>query len=326
LRHALRKGLIALVAALASAAAACSLLLDTSPEQCTTSSDCDKRGGAFVGLVCANHVCVAPEAGADGGTDAEPPVEAGPWSCLGNVPIPEAGTSDVSVVVPLVDLTTKSAVTAGDVFARICAKIDVNCNKPLSNGDAGVIVSPDAKGLLNLTLPSGFDGFVLIDPIVPSSDAGSPDSGADAAPPPDVFVPSLVFFNPPIYGNLVYTTIVMVKTSELGQIAAVEQTTLDPSLGAVFMETVDCDFKPAAGVSVTIDSTSSTTQGFYFKGGLPALNAPSTDTTGYAGFVNVPKGTPTVTGKLEATQQKIGSATVFTQASTISYTVMAPSP
>jgi len=328
LRHALRRGLVALAAAFASVAAACSLLLDTSPEQCTTSADCDKRGGPFLGMVCENRVCVPSEGGSDAG-DGGPPVDAGPWGCLGKVPVPDAGTNEVNVIVPLVDLTTKSPVTAGDVFARICAKIDVNCNKPLTNGDAGVIVSPDAQGLLHLTLPSGFDGFVLIDPIVPTNDGGAPDAGDAGAPdaaPPDVFVPSLVFFNPPIYSDVVYTVIVMVKTSELGQIAGVEQTTLDPNLGAVFMETVDCNFKPAAGVSVTIDSTTSSTQGFYFKGGLPALNAPSTDVTGYAGFVNVPLGTPTVTGKLEATQQKIGTATVFTQRSTISYTVMAPSP
>lgn len=324
MRHPLRLGLVAFAFAAAFAVAACSLLLDTSPNQCNVSGDCDKRGGAFVGMQCENHVCVASEGGSDAGADA-PPVDAGPWGCLGDVAVPTPTQTDVNVIVPLIDLTSKGPVTANDVFARICAKIDVNCKTPLTNGDAGVVFGPDDQGLLHLTLPSGFDGFVLIDPVVPSNDGGAPDSGSDAGPP-DVFVPSLVFFNPPIYSDVVYTTIVMVKTSELGQIAAVEQTTLDPNLGAVFMETVDCAFKAAAGVGVTIDLTSSSTQGFYFKGGLPALNAPSTDTTGYAGFVNVPLGTPTITGKLEATQQRIGTATVFTQPSTISYTVLAPSP
>jgi len=200
----------------------------------------------------------------------------------------------------------------------------VNCSAPLPNGDAGVIVSPDGQGLLHLTLTTNFDGFVLIDPVLPG-DAGPPPDAGDAGTP-NVFVPSLVFFNPPIEHDLLYTTIVMVKTSELGQIAQVEGTAIDPQYGAVFMETVDCDSKPSAGVSVVIDSQTSTTQGFYFKGGLPALNAPSTDQTGYAGFVNVPLGTRTVTGTLQATQQKIGTATVFTKASTISYTTMAPSP
>jgi len=118
----------------------------------------------------------------------------------------------------------------------------------------------------------------------------------------------------------------MVKTSELGQIAQIEGTQLDPSLGAVFMQNVDCNIKPAAGVSVTLDSTTTSTQGFYFENGLPKLNASSTDVTGYAGFVNAPLGTRTVTGKVQATQTRIGAATLFTRPSTISYTVLAPSP
>ena len=274
-------------------------------------------------MQCINRVCVASDAPAEGAADTGP-VDAGPWGCLGDVTIPPPPQTEVNVVVPLVDLTSQTGLQPTDVFGRICAKIDVNCTSPLTNGDAGVIVSPDAQGLLHLTLQAGFDGYVLIDPIVP--DAGAPSDAGDAGGPPNVFVPSIIFFNPPVDKDTLYSTIVMVKTSELGQIAQVEGTTIDPSLGAVFMETVDCTNKPSAGVSVTIDSTTSTTQGFYFKGGLPALNSPATDVTGYAGFVNVSQGSHTVTGKVETTQARIGSATVFTRPSTISYTVLAPSP
>jgi hypothetical protein len=173
--------------------------------------------------------------------------------------------------------------------------------------------------LLHLTLAAGFDGFVLILPVLP-------DGGADDAGEADVLVPSLVFFNPPIAHDLVYTTIVLVKTSALGQIAAVEKTTIDPTLGAVFMETTDCNSQAAAGVSVTLDSTGATTQGFYFSGGLPVLNGAGTDVSGYAGFVNAPLGTRTVKATLNATEQYIGTATVFTRPSMISYTTLAPSP
>jgi hypothetical protein len=265
-------------------------------------------------MQCVNRVCVGSDAG---------PVEAGMWSCLGSIGVDAAPPGNVNVVVPLIDLTSQKGVQPTDVFARICAKIDVNCNSPLASGDAGIILSPDVQGLLHLTIPAGFDGFVLVDPIVP--DGGAPPDGGDAGQP-NVFVPSLVFFNPPIDHDLVYSVIVMVKTSELVQIATIEQTPIDPSLGAVFMETVDCNAKPSSGVSVTLDSQTSTTQGFYFENGLPKLNASSTDVTGYAGFVNAPLGTRSVTGTLQATQQRIGTATVFTRPSTISYTTMAPSP
>jgi hypothetical protein len=317
LRHVGKRVAIgALLALVGSAGAACSFLLDTDVEQCTPDSGCT---GKFAGMACVNRVCVASEAGPDVVADA------GPWGCLGDVTFPPPPQGNVNVIVPLIDLTSQKGVTGADVFARLCAKIDVNCNSPLSSGDAGVILSPDATGLLHLTFPAGFDGFVLIDPIVP--DGGAPSDADDGGgPPPNVFVPSLVFFNPPIDHDLVYSTIVMVKTSELVQIATIEQTPIDPNLGAVFMETVDCNTKPSAGVSVTIDSQTSSTQGFYFENGLPKLNASSTDVTGYAGFVNVPLGTRSVTGSLQATQQRIGTATVFTRQSTISYTTMAPSP
>jgi hypothetical protein len=301
--------------------AACSLLLDTSNEQqCSSDQDCTTRGGGFVGLSCQNHVCVA----LDGGSEAAPPVDAGPWGCLGDVQVPTPTSQNVNVIVPLVDLATKMPVMATDVVARVCAKIDVNCNSPLAT------TQPDANGLLHLTLAAGFDGFVLITPIIPSSDAGTdggdPDAGSADAAPPDVFVPSFVFFNPPIENDLTYAAIVLVRESALGQIAAVEGTAIDPSLGAVFMETEDCNAQAAAGVSITLDETTTTTQGFYFKNDFPVLNAPSTDVSGYAGFVNVPLGARTIKGTLEATQQTIGTATVFTRASMISYTVMAPSP
>jgi hypothetical protein len=311
LRHVGKRVAIGVVLALlGSAGAACSFLLDTDVEQCTPDAGCS---GKFAGMACVNRVCVTSEAA----------VDAGPWGCLGDVTFPPPPQGNVNVVVPLIDLTSQKPVTAADVFARLCAKIDVNCNSPLSSGDAGIILSPDANGLLHLTFPAGFDGFALIDPVLP--DGGAPSDAGDAAPP-IVFVPSLVFFNPPIDHDLVYSTIVMVKTSELVQIATIEQTPIDPSLGAVFMETVDCNAKPASGVSVTLDSQTSTTQGFYFENGLPKLNASSTDVTGYAGFVNAPLGTRSVTGTLQATQQRIGTATVFTRPSTISYTTMAPSP
>ncbi len=267
-------------------------------------------------MTCENRVCVAAaEAG---------PTDAGLWGCLGDVVEPTPTAATVNVVVPLLDLSTQKPVTAADVFARLCAKIDVNCTSPLQSGDAGTILSPDGAGLLHLTLQAGFDGFVLIDPILP--DGGAPPDDAGEAGTPNVFVPSLVFFNPPLDTDLVYSTIVLVRTTELGEIAGIEGTAIDPSLGAVFMQTVDCFSAAAAGVSVMLDSTSSTTQGFYFEKGLPALNAPATDVTGYAGFVNAPLGTRLVTGTLHTTQQYIGKASVFTRPSTISYTVLAPSP
>lgn len=309
--------------------AACSLLLDTSGEQCTSDVDC---AGKFVHAQCINRVCVSADAGGpivdasgdsptDGALDAT--VDAGPWGCLGKVAPSTSPSISVNVVVPLVDLTTQQPVTSVDVTANVCARIDVTCTNPLTNGDGGVQVLPDPMGLLHLSLPAGFDGFVRIDPVFPAADAAATDPDAGV---PNVFVPSLVFFNPRIDHDLVYTTVVMVRRSELAQIAQIEGTVIDPSVGAVFLATDDCQGKPAPGVSVSLDSTGPSTQGFYFFNGLPVLNGASTDSTGYAGFMNAPLGSRVVSGKVAATGQEIGTTAVFTRPSTISYTVLAPSP
>lgn len=302
---------------------ACSLVLDTSADQCKSDGDCAARGGAFAGMKCVDRVCVAPsvDAGpdADAASDADAAVDAGPWSCLGNVTYPSPTKPQVSVTVPLIDLVSHAPHT--DVLARVCAKIDVNCQSPIAT------TVPDANGQLHLTLSAGFDGFVLLTPLLP--DGGIPDP--DAGNIPDgglgqLVIPSLVFFNPPLFEDITYLTILLLTQNSLMQISQAENTTIDPSLGAVFMSAYNCNQQGSAGISVALDSTATSTGGFYFQGNLPSLTATATDSTGYAGFVNVPTGTRTVTGTLQATQQYIGKVSVFSRASMISYTVLAPSP
>src|SRR5258705_9895636 len=50
----------ALAALSALALGGCSLLLDTSAQQCSANGDCRARGGAFTNATCVNHVCVTP--------------------------------------------------------------------------------------------------------------------------------------------------------------------------------------------------------------------------------------------------------------------------
>jgi len=295
-------------------------MLDTSTEQCKTDNDCAARGGSFAGLKCVERVCVAPEdAGADAADASDAAVDAGPWGCLGNVVFPAPQKPQVAVTVPLIDLISHAGRT--DVLARVCAKIDVNCGSPITT------TKPDANGLLHLTLSAGFDGFVLLTPLLP--DGGQPDPDAGGGPDSGVgqlVIPSLVFFNPPLVDDTLYTTILLLTQDDLMQLSQLEGTTIDPSLGAVFMATNDCNGQASAGVSVALDSTATSTQGFYFQNNLPTLTGTATDSTGYAGFVNAPVGTRTLTGTLQATQQYIGKVSVFSRASMISYTVVAPSP
>ena len=297
------------------------MVLDTSADQCKTDGDCTARGAAFAGMTCVNRVCVggASDAGPDVVSDAGEDVDAGPWGCLGHVTYPAPTKPQVAVTVPLIDAISKAPRT--DVLARVCTKIDGACKTPLFPP-----TTPDANGMLHLTLAAGFDGFVLLTPLLP--DGGTPPDAGDAGPDGSLVIPSLVFFNPPLFQDTTYLTILLLTQDELVTTAAIvgSNLTIDPTLGNVFMAAYDCTSQNAGGVSLALDSTSSTTQGFYFSGSVPTLTTTATDSTGFAGFINVPIGTRTITGTLQATQQYIGKTTVFSRASMISYTVVAPSP
>jgi hypothetical protein len=317
--------------------ASCSLLFDATGEQCTRDADCAARGGAFASMRCENRVCVA--SGLDGASEAAPPVDASDaadaapvdpvWGCLGNVKASPSTNPKVTVRVPLLDLLTKGPVT--DVKAALCAKIDVNCATPLG------VSQPGADGVLNLTLDSGFDGYVVVTPVLPDAGAGAGDAAADEAGADAALgdggldlaalhVPALVFFNPPIVEDRTYINIMLLTGHAITALVAANGYALDPTLGAVFMDAVDCAQKPVSDVAVTLDVTTPTTHGFYFVGGIPSLTAGATDATGYTGFINVTPGARTVTAQVKSQQRAIGRVSVFAKPGFISYTAMAPSP
>ncbi len=293
---------------------ACSLLLNTSTEQCATDGDCAHYGSAFK---CFSRTCQAdtPDSAPDVQPDATPPDPV--WGCLGNVVTPTPKKQKVHVTVPLIELITKFPVT--DVSVKVCAKIDVNCATPLQS------TVPSAQGVIAIDIDAGFDGYVLIEPNLP--DAGCKvDSGQDAATcyyP--LIAPSLVFFNPPLTDDTTYITVIMLSPDTLATLAKANGDTVDPTLGAVFMEAVDCSFHAAKDVAVSLDSTTMLTRGFYFTGSIPSLTASATDLTGYAGFINTPTGARTVTGVLKPSQKFIGKTSVFARPGHISYTTLAPS-
>jgi len=239
------------------------------------------------------------------------------WGCLGNVVTPTPTKPKVHVTVPMFELITKLPVT--DVTVKVCAKIDVNCTTPLQT------TLPSAKGIIAIDIDAGFDGYVLIEPMLP--DAGCKiDSGQDAATCYYALLsPSLVFFNPPLMDDTAYITIPMLSPDTLATLAKANGDTVDPALGAVFMEAVDCSFHAAKDVTVSLDSTTMQTRGFYFTGSIPSLTASATDSTGYAGFINTPTGGRSVTGMLKPSQKFIGKTSVFARAGHISYTTLAPS-
>jgi hypothetical protein len=314
--------------AAASSVAACSVLLQTGP-QCNVDADCRDRG--LTDTVCVAQACVRPSI--DAGPDVPAPVDAGDagdprWACLGSVPPKPVVKPQVLVTVPLIDVLTRKPVTTG-VVARPCAKADVTCSAPLA-----APVLPDSMGRVAFTLDAGFDGYVEVDPLLPDGsapmDAGASDAGIDGGsadagnPLAGVYLPAMVFFNPPLVDDTVYISIPLVSYGALTTLAAQFGNTINPMFGAPFALAADCDGKPADGVSVSIDVSHSSTRTFYFVNGLPTEFTDATDATGYSGFINVPPGIRTITGKRKATGERTGTISVVVRPGTTTYAVLPP--
>jgi hypothetical protein len=236
------------------------------------------------------------------------------------------------VTLPLVDLITRKPITTG-IIARPCAKADVACSAPLSGP-----VLPDAMGRVAFTLESGFDGYVEVDPIGPdgglpkdagadgsaSKDAGA-DGGGDAGNPlAGLYVPAMVFFNPPLVDDILYLAAPLVSYGGLTALAAQFGNTINPMFGAAVALAADCSGTPADGVSVSLDVSHSSTRTFYFVNGLPTEFADTTDVTGYSGFINVPPGIRTIAGTRKATGQRTGTISVVVRPGTVTYAVLPP--
>lgn len=296
---------LALLAFLATGIAACSLVLQTSDEQCVVDGDCAKRGGSFAGMRCVERVCTsATDAGLDAQVDAPP---ADPtWGCLGNVVFPPPAKAKVKVTIPFVELVQKAPVT--DIKVRACARLDVGCANPVAP-----VQTPGPDGKVTFDVDANFDGFAEVIP--QTNDGGAPN-----------FVPALVFFNPPPADDHVYPTILLLTPFTLSTVAAAAGSSVDPKLGAIFYATLNCKGEPGEGVSVSPDRTETTTQGFYLIKGVPSLSASATDGSGYGGIVNTPLSFIKMSAQLFTTKKPIGSTAVLSRAGTITYVYLVPAP
>ncbi len=297
-------------------AAACSLAFPANGVQCTTTSDCTARGGAFTGSVCINNVCLPTDAGSlhdarhdvtvdaarDVRSDAPP---AGDWSCLGHVRWPDASAGRELLTVPYVNLISTAPIPG--VRVEPCLKLDPTCASPLS--EAGL--TNDA-GLVTLSVPSGYDGYLLS-----LWDAG---------------FPSLVYVNPPILQSQTVPPKLFVPVTALPGLAAAVGTAdggpliINPQRGILFLGAYDCANAPAAGVSFSLPLPEPTSTFMYLIDGVPSSTATRTDSSGAAVIANVPTGAVGVTATLAATHQLIGTASAFSQPGHITFLSLVPVP
>jgi hypothetical protein len=267
-------------------AAGCSLVLKTDSEQCTVDADCTNRGAAFANTVCTDNVCVAKSAPPDP-----------KWSCIGEVPAPDAGGM-ATYKVQLVDLISNNPVSQ-NLTIKLCSKYDPQCTSQLG------APTPDAMGYVTGTVASDFQGYLDI-----SDTTGS-------------YVPALVFIDlVAMPDNLQVLLVAKSAETALAQNANVA---VDPTASLLLVATVDCTNARSAGVSVSASPTGSATE-FYVINNALLTTATQTDSSGNMGFVNVAApANVTVTGTVVATGKEMGKVTTLVRPGGMTYQLLRPS-
>jgi hypothetical protein len=270
-------------------------------------------------------------------------VATGPWRCLqsGGTAAPVATTAMADVRVQACDFITNCTTNVTGLTAQLCDKKDVGCNTPRQTS------LTDVNGEFHFQVPTaggGFDGFLQIaTPIDSCTDTNTfgmngsrllcglvPGCNPDA---PDehcyvpVYAPAMLFFNPPVVRDVSAPIALQLFPSAAlpAVLAAAGSIRIDPTMGDVFIQAVDCDGKPASGVSFRLVDASDQVQNVYLKSGVVSDTATQTDSSGVGGLIRVPAGFVQVQG-LNSDSVVIGEIGVQSAASILTYAAMVPSP
>jgi hypothetical protein len=263
----------------------------------------------------------ASDAGADDGATAVTLDPLADWSCLGKVVEASATAATAEFAFQAVDPFTNKGLPGATV--KSCAATDTACASPFetlaSDGDGKVTFK-------SLPTPGkGFDGFFQV------------QVGSD--------LPNLDFEGHPItgnYGNYGRTTYGEAQLATLLQTAETK-VTFDPSRGVVGIQVHDCSQYPGGtscrdkacksynpgGVVFSIDVQDPGIVVGYLSAvdGKVGLSTKATSTSalvGLGGFVNVPPGPVTITAKVAATGQTVGTYKMFSRAGAFAATVALP--
>lgn len=267
-------------------------------------------------------------------------VATGPWRCLsepGARPAPRS--TEALVQVQACDFVSNCESTVSGLSARLCGKRDVGCTNPIS------VDIVDEGGLLSFTVPTsvtGFDGYLEITSqtalcnspafgpagaqLCGLNPACNPEAPDEACEMP-LYARSLLFFNPPVVADSVQPLPLPLLPSAAipTLVEAANATSIDPTTGNIFITAVDCDGRPASGVTYGIDKHQNSVTQLYVHNGVPSDSTFETDESGVGGFFGVPPGFAEITGYNDSLEE-VGAISVQVAPFTMTYGVLAPTP
>jgi hypothetical protein len=114
------------------------MIVDADRQQCTNTSDCTARGGAFAGSICVDSVC-EPDA---------------VWGCVAVQSAPSNAPGPFLVSTRVTGLLDQQPIAG--VHVDLCLKLDVNCSGPVST------TTSDATGAVKVSVPANFSGYLSL--------------------------------------------------------------------------------------------------------------------------------------------------------------------
>lgn len=273
------------------ACSACTVLIDAEPLQCQVDADCTLRGGDFKHSECDEGFCspveqeveqeVLPQQPDDSctkDTDCDPSeacVEKeclSRWACVSEEPsVASTEAIEVSVLV---------ASSLGDpmpgVLSKACRSIDPSCGQPV------VEATSDAAGMLHLSLPAGFTGYleVVYEP----------------------FFPVLYYFPAPLLNGAKLPVLNLTPAELITGLGLAVGAAPDPARGHVLLSLKSC-VGTAPGVHLSAPKADASTITYYVQGGIPSADRDATTEDGSGGFLNFPPGNAAIelsTGSIDA--------------------------
>lgn len=273
----------------------------------------------FLLVACSSNEPGSSSPDADGGAEAAVaarPGDANDWSCLGKIELPALDTP------ARIDFSIISAVNAtpiANTSVRACPnREDASCANAV-----GPIVT-DAEGHASFDVPGGFDGYW---------EAVEADGFTDLH-----FMP-FRSFRSDVHARVEW------HFDELKLLTDTIGLAFDTTKGHVLMQASDCAFsglpsapaysmpRPrsrAGGVTFILDPMPPGVVTAYVElephGRVRTDIDETADGSGAGGFLNVPPGVYTVTGKRKSTGERIGSQRIHVRADTFSLLIVVPTP
>lgn len=258
---------------------ACSMLIDSEPQQCEVPEDCTIRGGAFEETECVEGYCAVVEREVlqqdplpstckeDADCDAaEACIEKkceSRWVCIEEEP-PESDHAQIDVAILV---ATSFGEPMPGVVGKACRSIDPSCGSPVLE------VTSDETGLFHLSLPADFTGYMEV-----------------VAEP---FFPVLYYFPTSLRSGMSLPALNLTPAELIQGLGLAVGAAPDPERGHVLVAVQSC-LGTAPGVHLNAPKADDKTITYYVQGGIPSADRTETTEEGSGGFLNFPPGNAVV--------------------------------